>query len=94
MSDDIRTFDNARVEVGGQTSEPMTITVTVTAHGNTRSGAGEAKLPDEVFAEIEGVNGAGTVHTGGGETFSIMIRKAYASSNRIEFVTSGPVPDA
>jgi len=94
MTNEDRIFKNACIEVGGQTSEPMTMKIILTVKDNIRSGAGEAKLPTEVFDEIEAVNGAGTVHTDSGETFSIMIRKAYAQSNRVEFVTSGPVPDA
>ena len=93
MANENRIFENARVEVGGQTSKPMTIKIALTVKGNIRSGAGEAKLSTEVFDEIEAVSGAGTVHTDAGGTFSIMIRKAYSSTNRVEFVTSGPVPD-
>ena len=94
MTNKDRIFEKARIEVGGQTSEPMTIKVILTVKDNIRSGAGEAKLSTEVFDEIEAVNGAGTVHTNSGETFSIMIRKAYAQSKRVEFVTSGPVPES
>ena len=93
MADETRVFENAQIIVGDQTSDPMTVTIEVTRKDGKRSGAGEAKLSEEVFGAIESVNGSASVQTQKGETFSIMMRKAYKQSHRVEFVTSGPVPD-
>ncbi|QFT59711.1 hypothetical protein FIU94_12830 [Sulfitobacter sp. THAF37] len=79
--------------MGARTTEPMTVTVTVTTTPEKRSGSGEAVLPQDVFDEIEAVEGAGSVEAPQG-TFSIMVRKAFKDTRRVEFVTSGPVPDA
>ncbi|WP_299874979.1 hypothetical protein [uncultured Sulfitobacter sp.] len=94
MAEETRVFENAQIKVGDQTSDPMTVTIEVTrTPEGKRSGAGEAKLSEEVFAAIESVNGAAHVHTQNGDTFAIMMRKAYKQSFRVEFVTSGPVPE-
>ena len=94
MSEETRVFENAQIKIADQTTDPMTVTIEVNRINGKRQGAGEAKLTDEVFSAIEGVNGAAHVHTSKGETFAIMIRKAYKQSGRVEFVTSGPVPEA
>ncbi len=94
MADDIREFKDATLEVAGAKTEPMTVTVAVEVKDGKRSGSGEAHVSEEVFDKIEGVEGQATVHTASGETFTIMIRKAFRDTGRIEFQTSGPVPDS
>ncbi|MGK7652732.1 hypothetical protein ACSQ76_10055 [Roseovarius sp. B08] len=94
MADDIREFKNATIEVAGAKTEPMTVTVAVETKDGKRSGSGEAQVSQTVFDEIEGVEGQATVHTASGETFTIMIRKAFKDTRRIEFQTSGPVPES
>ncbi|MEM8655071.1 MAG: hypothetical protein AAGF36_10035 [Pseudomonadota bacterium] len=93
MSDETRTFNAATIEVDGVATEPMTVTVEVKVNDGKRQGFGGATVSQDVFDKIEGVDGQASVHTAGGDSFTIMIRKATEKTGEITFETSGPVPE-